>query len=640
MKSERVACFSFVWQCMLLALLLLPVDASSQTTTTTTQQPVCHVHEWDGADWCTHCHEPCIGQADYIATTSRIDVFWQWNCIALEANVEDHMGPEPNGETLTLTQGPPLSARVLAMVHISMWDAYNMVNGGKFDTYMSKEEMEGIGRRHRRLRNRKKNNDDDDENYVIITAAVSTAAYTVMADLYKHVPSILALISNAYQATLALLPNNDQDKQDGIEIGRDVGNAFMLNRLNDGYAESNPYLMFVKYFSSMNAGNHNVDPLNEMQGFFNPGMGQTMPFMEGSMNDFLAPIPPGLIQTGTKADGSPMFAFNPSDPLYLAALDQVKRLGDLNGRNTGDIPDTTVDPGFWIGNYWSYNGSPCTGTPPRAYNIMARYFVRDYYPQQTLQDNALLFTMLNVGLGNAGIAAWDAKYTYDLWRPIRGIREHPSTTDGRLDADWEPLGASRSNKHANEMNFSPPFPAYTSGHATFGAVAFKVLQNFYQQDRFSGTFVFTSDEWNGMTKDFLGRKRPLAPRWFQTFTTLMAENAASRVFNGVHWGFDGVEGVRVGVNLADYIYETMFLPAKGKKGKKRGGNGGRGNNRRGLRMGMKKKSSKSTKSTKSSKKKGKSSNQRTASETGDFEGAIACILANPNYQVTGACNQF
>ena len=69
-----------------------------------------------------------------------------------------------------------------------------------------------------------------------------------------------------------------------------------------------------------------------------------------------------------------------------------------------------------IGNFWSYNGSPCTGTPPRLYNIIARQIATA--KGNKLRDNALLLTMINVGLANAGITAWDSKYHYAMWRPI------------------------------------------------------------------------------------------------------------------------------------------------------------------------------------------------------------------------------
>ena len=39
-----------------------------------------------------------------------------------------------------------------------------------------------------------------------------------------------------------------------------------------------------------------------------------------------------------------------------------------------------------------------------------------------LEDNARLFALLNLAVADAAICAWDAKYTFDFWRPVTAIR--------------------------------------------------------------------------------------------------------------------------------------------------------------------------------------------------------------------------
>jgi hypothetical protein len=41
----------------------------------------------------------------------------------------------------------------------------------------------------------------------------------------------------------------------------------------------------------------------------------------------------------------------------------------------------------------------------------------------SLVDEARLFALLNIALADAGIAAWDAKYTYEFWRPVTAIQQ-------------------------------------------------------------------------------------------------------------------------------------------------------------------------------------------------------------------------
>src|SRR5439155_7362514 len=108
---------------------------------------------------------------------------------------------------------------------------------------------------------------------------------------------------------------------------------------------------------------------------------------------------------------------------------------------------------------------------------------------------------------DAGIAIWESKYYYQYWRPVIAIRESDVGTglsglgDGNdatvCDPTFMPLGAPASN--LTGPNFTPPFPAYPSGHAGFGGALFQTLRNFYHTDRIA--FTLTSDEFNGVTND-------------------------------------------------------------------------------------------------------------------------------------------
>jgi hypothetical protein len=107
-------------------------------------------------------------------------------------------------------------------------------------------------------------------------------------------------------------------------------------------------------------------------------------------------------------------------------------------------------------------------------------------------------------------------------------------------------------------NFTPPFPSYTSGHATFGAALFRTLANFYGRDDI--TFSFTSDEFNGVTKDQSGNARPVLTRTFHSFSEAAEENGQSRIYLGIHWRFDKVEGIKAGNAIADYVFANLLRP--------------------------------------------------------------------------------
>ena len=104
---------------------------------------------------------------------------------------------------------------------------------------------------------------------------------------------------------------------------------------------------------------------------------------------------------------------------------------------------------------------------------------------------ARLLALVNVAMADAGIASWESKYYYQFWRPVTGIREADRGTGptGRGDGNpptvgdptFSPLGAPASNLQG--PNFTPPFPAYPSGHAVFGGALFQTLRNFYRHRR-------------------------------------------------------------------------------------------------------------------------------------------------------------
>lgn len=84
----------------------------------------------------------------------------------------------------------------------------------------------------------------------------------------------------------------------------------------------------------------------------------------------------------------------------------------------------------------------------------------------------------------------------------------------------------------------------TSGHAGFGGALFQTLRNFYKTDNIASTF--TSDEFNGITRDNKGNVRPIMRRSLSSLSQAEEENGQSRIYLGVHWVFDKTEGIAQG----------------------------------------------------------------------------------------------
>jgi hypothetical protein len=181
---------------------------------------------------------------------------------------------------------------------------------------------------------------------------------------------------------------------------------------------------------------------------------------------------------------------------------------------------------------------------------------------------ARVLALINIALADSGIAIWESKYFYDLWRPVTGIREadEGSGPTGQGDGNpatlgdpaFMPLGAPGSN--LNGPNFTPPFPTYPSGHGGFGGALFQMLRRFYGTDRIP--FKFTSDEFNGTTRGGDGNVRPLRPRSFSRLSQAEEENGQSRIYLGIHWAFDKTEALTQGERVADYVFFRTYRPTR------------------------------------------------------------------------------
>jgi PAP2 superfamily len=267
------------------------------------------------------------------------------------------------------------------------------------------------------------------------------------------------------------------------------------------------------------------------------------PFVIPSGRAFPVPSPPALTSVA-----------------YATAYNEAKRVGgDGGATTTAHTPDQTL-----AGIYWAYDGTPSLCAPPRLYNQIAMQIADQLGSDVTAQ--ARLLARVNVAMADAAMAIWESKYFYKLWRPVNGIRESDPGTgptgigDGNPrtagDATFSPLGAPASN--GTGPNFTPPFPAYPSGHAGFGGALFQTLRNVYGTDAVSFTFV--SDELNGVTVDDEGIVRPLVPRSFSTLSQAEEENGQSRIYLGIHWAFDKTAGIAQGRSVANYVFTHAFQP--------------------------------------------------------------------------------
>ena len=234
---------------------------------------------------------------------------------------------------------------------------------------------------------------------------------------------------------------------------------------------------------------------------------------------------PFVLQSGSQ--------FRPGGPpaitsaQYTADFNEVKSLGSAT--STTRTADQTQ-----LASFWSDAGG--TETPPGHWNTIASSIA--LAQSYSVYKTVAMFHLLNMGLADAGIAAWDAKNTYDNWRPLTAIRNAASdgNPDTTADASWTPLWAN------------PPFQDYVSGHSTFSSTAATILEAFVGTN-----YAFTSSS---------DPKLGSITRSFTSLRDAAQEAGYSRVIGGIHFNFSNLDGATLGNSVGQYLLTQKLAGAK------------------------------------------------------------------------------
>ncbi len=362
---------------------------------------------------------------------------------------------------------PPIASRNLAILHASIYDAVN-----------------GIDRTH--------------ESYLVPSAvpasasrpaAASAAAHQALINLF---PANTSSFDTLHAAILAGIPDGPH-KAAGIVWGEFVANQILAARANDGSSA------VVPPPGGSGPGVWIPTPPAFLP-YLLPQWGFVAPFGMNSSSQFRPPGPPSL-----------------DSQQYAADYEEVKELGAAVG-------STRTEDQTEIALFWADGAG--TETPPGHWNSIAQVIAAAR--GNTLEENARLFALLNIAMADAAICAWDAKYTFDFWRPVTAI------------AFVEP--------ELNWMSFivTPPFPDYVSGHSTFSAAAATVLPLFYGTE----DLPFTIDS------DFL----PGVYRSFSTCFDAADEAALSRVYGGIHFRSAIEDGAQAGISIGEWTFIHYLQP--------------------------------------------------------------------------------
>jgi PAP2 superfamily len=324
-------------------------------------------------------------------------------------------------------------------------------------------------------------------------AAAASAAYTALTAL---LPSQQATFDAQYEATLATLRAGSQAVARGLAWGQTVANAILAWRSTDGFtAVLPPYVIGPLPFWQPTPPAFVSTPAARQ-------FAAMTPWTMASPEQFLPPPPPGL-----------------TSARYTADFDEVETIGNAATATPANVETAK----FWNGQF---------DTPVTMWNRVAQSLVHDRHAK--LGDNARLFAFLNVSMADAVISIWNAKNTYNTWRPVTAIRNadvdgNPTTTK---DTAWTPV-----------LN-TPAFQEYPSGHSGVSSAATSVLASFFGNRT---TFTITSD---GLPP------APSAGRTYSRFSDAIADIALARVAAGIHFRFACDTAALMGVALVRQALDT------------------------------------------------------------------------------------
>jgi hypothetical protein len=157
--------------------------------------------------------------------------------------------------------------------------------------------------------------------------------------------------------------------------------------------------------------------------------------------------------------------------------------------------------------------------------------------QMSVVDSARFMALVTVGLNDALIAVFDAKYHYNFWRPITAIRNgdidgNPAT---EREETWQPI------------DNTPMHPEYPCAHCILSAsVAGVVKAAFGTED--IPEIAIASPTAPGVTH-----------RW-TTMTAFTEEVADGRIWAGFHYRFSTRVGTDMGLQIGEYVVKNVMQP--------------------------------------------------------------------------------
>jgi len=314
-------------------------------------------------------------------------------------------------------------------------------------------------------------------------------------------------------------------KTRGIQWGQHVGQKVVKMRTNDGSEASE-----INYYLGRYQRRKDVLGWKPTGPFYSAKPGPAFETFSRALYPGMGQIKPWTMRTNSQFR-VPNF-YDPRSPEFAREFEMIRVLGGANSPIR--TPEQSEIALFWEDGPWGI-------TPPG-------HFL--YVGAQLLQNKPMSFIELARGFAlmgmtqcDAAICAWDNKYFHDIVRPESAIRV-------RAEKFRNPDPRVRSYSAWKSYIPTPEFPAYTSGHSTFGAVGAEMIAALYGRD---DVLI------QGQSPDLVlwPALRGVRRTW-PSLSAMAEENGMSRLYGGVHWELDHKQAMRAGIDIARHALSTQF----------------------------------------------------------------------------------
>ena len=321
----------------------------------------------------------------------------------------------------------------------------------------------------------------------------AAAAAAAKAILLQQVPGQKAAIEQAFEASIKGVPDGAA-RRDGIAIGEKCAAAVIAERASDGTSAPDTY----RPVTSPGAWIPTVPPLFAEYA-------RARPWVMKSADQMRPPPPPDL-----------------KSERYARDYNETREMGAAkSARRTAEQTEAVK---FWT----QANFGP-------VWQDAARILSEE--KKLTVAENARLFALLNMGIANSFVIDWDAKFTYNFWRPVTAIRngDQDGNDATERDAGWTPLNAN------------PMHPEYPSQAAIIAGVSVGILEAVFGAN--PPTPVVATDV----------NDRKIQRR-YANIGELAGEINSVRVWGGIHFRTSLEVGYDMGRKIAVYLVENSLKP--------------------------------------------------------------------------------